>query len=71
MSNFGARLMTGGILAAIGLITVKLVIALVSGIAAFFSFLLFTVLPIVVIGWLVYRAFRYLAKDKADKPAYD
>jgi hypothetical protein len=68
MSSFGGKVLTGGVLAAIGLVTVKVLIALVSGTMAVFSFLLFTVLPIAVIGWVVLRIIRHLTKDK---PAYD
>jgi hypothetical protein len=51
----GAKLLTGSILAVIGLFTVKLVLWLVAGVAAFLGFILFTVLPIVLIGWLVLK----------------
>jgi hypothetical protein len=53
----GAKLLTGGILAVIGLVAVKLVLVVLKGVAALVGFLLFTVLPIVVIGWLVLRIF--------------
>jgi hypothetical protein len=60
-----AKLLTGGILAVIGLFTVKLVLAVVKGVFAFTAFLLFTVLPIVVIGWFVLRIVRGPKEDKA------
>jgi uncharacterized membrane protein YjgN (DUF898 family) len=68
MSSFGGKVLTGSVLAAIGLITVKVLVALVSGVMALVSFMLFTVLPIVVVGWLVYKGIRYLSSDK---PAYE
>ncbi|HEX6309404.1 MAG TPA: hypothetical protein VFZ69_14505 [Longimicrobiales bacterium] len=68
MSSFGGRVMTGGVLAVIGLVTVKVLVALVSGFMALLGFLLFTVLPIVLIAWLVIKAIKYM---KSDKPAYD
>jgi uncharacterized membrane protein YjgN (DUF898 family) len=68
MSSFGGKVLTGSVLAAIGLITVKVLVALVSGVMAFVSFMLFTVLPILLIGWLVWKALKYLT---ADKPAYE
>lgn len=68
MSSFGGKVLTGSVLAAIGLITVKVLVALVSGVMAFVSFMLFTVLPILLIGWLVWKAIKYLT---ADKPAYE
>lgn len=61
----GAKLLTGGILAVIGLFTVKLVLAVLHGVAAFVGFLLFTVLPIVVIGWILMKIFRGANGDKA------
>jgi uncharacterized membrane protein YjgN (DUF898 family) len=70
MSSFGGRVLTGGILAAIGLVTVKVVLALVSGVMALIGFLLFTVLPIVLIGWLIIKALKYL-RNSGDKPAYE
>jgi hypothetical protein len=63
----GARLLTGGVLAVIGLITVKLVMALFGALAGLFSFLFFTVLPIVVIGWIV---LKIVGKLK-EKPTFD
>jgi hypothetical protein len=68
MSSFGGKVLTGGILAAIGLVTVKALLALVSGFFALMSFLIFTVLPIALIGWLAVKAVKHL---RTDKPAYD
>ena len=56
--SMGSRLLTGGILAVIGLITVKLLIGVFGFIAAVFGFLFFKVLPIVLIGWIVMRIVR-------------
>lgn len=70
MSSFGGKVLTGSVLAVIGLVTVKLVLALVSGFVTLMSFLLFTVLPIVLVGWLVFRLFRYLTRS-SDKPAME
>jgi hypothetical protein len=69
MSNFGAKVLTGSVLAVIGLVTVKIVLALVSGFMALMSFMLFTVLPILLIGWLVIRLIKYLRSS--EKPAMD
>jgi hypothetical protein len=33
------------------------------------GFLLFTVLPIAVVGWLIFKGIKYLTADKP--PAYD
>ncbi|MHB1167756.1 MAG: hypothetical protein ACYC28_00575 [Longimicrobiales bacterium] len=57
----GSRLLTGGVLTVIGLITVKLLLGLFGFVAGVFGFLFFKVLPIVLIGWIVLRivkAFR-------------
>jgi hypothetical protein len=51
----GSRLLTGSVLAVIGLITVKLVMVIFGALAGLFSFLFFTVLPILVIGWIVLK----------------
>ena len=69
MSSFGGKVLTGSVLAVIGLITVKIVLALVSGFMALMSFLLFTVLPILLIGWLVLRLIKYLRSS--EKPAME
>lgn len=63
----GARLLTGGVLAVIGLITVKFLMGLFGLLAGLFSFLFFTVLPIVLVGWIV---LKIIGKVR-DKPAYD
>lgn len=68
MSSFGGKVLTGSVLAVIGLVTVKIVMALVSGFMALISFLLFTVLPIALVGWIVLKLFK---RFTADKPAFD
>jgi hypothetical protein len=69
MGGFGSRLLTGSVLAVIGLITVKVLMALFGAVMGFVSFLLFTVLPILLIGWLVLKVIKQLKRDK--KPAYE
>ncbi|HEU5208293.1 MAG TPA: hypothetical protein VFU06_02675 [Longimicrobiales bacterium] len=54
----GSRLLTGGVLAVIGLITVKLLFGVFGFVAALFGFLFFKVLPILLIGWIVMRIVR-------------
>ena len=68
MSSFGGKVMTGSFLAVIGLITLKVLGALFAGFLALFVFLIFKVLPIMLVVWLGMKLFRYL---KADKPAYE
>jgi uncharacterized membrane protein YuzA (DUF378 family) len=67
--GFGSKLLTGSVLAVIGLITVRVLTALFGAVMAFLSFVLFTVLPIVLIGWLILKVFKSLSKDK--KPSYE
>jgi hypothetical protein len=69
MTNFGAKVLTGGILAAIGLVTIKALVAVLTGFLALMAFLFFTVLPIVLVGWLLVKAFRYLKADET--PAFE
>jgi uncharacterized membrane protein YuzA (DUF378 family) len=69
MGIFGSKLLTGSVLAVIGLITVRVLTALFGAVMAFLSFVLFTVLPIVLIGWLIMKVFKSLSKDK--KPSYE
>lgn len=69
MSTFGARVVTGSILAVIGLITVRVLMAVFGAVMGFMSFMLFTVLPIVLIAWLAFKLLKYLTRDK--KPAQE
>lgn len=69
MSVFGSKLLTGSVLAVIGLITVKLLMAVLGAVSGFFSFLFFTVLPILLIGWLVLKVVKRLTRNK--KPTYE
>jgi uncharacterized membrane protein len=56
------------VLAVIGLITVKLIMAIVGALSGFVS-LLFSLLPILLIGWLILKVIKHLGRDK--KAAYD
>jgi hypothetical protein len=49
-----SKLVTGGILAVIGLITLKVVMFLIGGTIAIVA-LLFKLLPFLLIGWLLWR----------------
>jgi small-conductance mechanosensitive channel len=69
MSSFGGKVLGGSILAVIGLVTVKVLVAVVSGVMALIGFLVFTVLPILVVGWFVLKAIKYMKND--EKPAFD
>lgn len=70
MSILGSRMLTGSILAVIGLITVKVLGTVFGAILAFLSFLFFTVLPIALVAWLVMKLIRALTREKK-KPAYE
>jgi hypothetical protein len=69
MTVLGSRVLTGSILAAIGLITVRVLMALFGAIMGFMSFVLFTVLPLVLVAFLAYKLLKYLTREK--KPAYE
>jgi uncharacterized membrane protein len=71
MTIFGSRMLTGGILAIIGLITVKVLTALFGAIWAFLAFFLFTVIPIALVCWLVYKLLKSLTKEKTTTTAYE
>jgi hypothetical protein len=64
MSILGSRVLTTGILAAIGLITVRFLMAMFGIVMSFVSFLLFTVLPLAIGAWLVYKLFKYLTRER-------
>jgi hypothetical protein len=58
-----SKLVTGGILAVIGLITLKVVMFLIGGTIAIFA-LLFKLLPILLIGWILWRVVRSVTREK-------
>lgn len=68
MGVLGSKVLTGGILAVIGLITIKVLTALFGIVMGFFSFVL-SILPILLIGWLVLKVLKHFGKDK--KSAYN
>jgi hypothetical protein len=68
MSIFGSKVLTGSVLAFIGLMTIKVLSVLVTGFVAVMSFLFFTVLPILLVGWLVIKAVKHFRREK---PAYE
>lgn len=61
MSIMSSKLVTGGILAVIGLITLKVIMFLVGGTIAIFAVLL-KLLPIVLIVWLGWKLIKYLGR---------
>ena len=58
MSN---KLVTGGVLAVIGLITLK-VLGVILGLTVGFFALMFKLLPIVLIAWVIWRIVKYLGR---------
>jgi hypothetical protein len=58
MTSMAARVATGGALALIGLVVVKFVLGLVIGAVGLTMFLLFKVLPILLVAMLVIWLFR-------------
>ncbi len=70
MTIFGSRMLTGGILAIIGLITVKVLTAVFGAVWGFLSFMLFTVLPIALIAWLAWKLLKSLTRERP-KPNYE
>jgi ABC-type multidrug transport system fused ATPase/permease subunit len=61
MSTMNSKLVTGGILAIIGLITLKVVMFLVGGTIAIFA-LLFKLLPILLLVWIGWRIVKRLSR---------
>jgi hypothetical protein len=56
-----SKLVTGSILAVIGLITLKVVMFLIGGTIAIFALIL-KLLPIVLLVWLGWRLIKYLGR---------
>lgn len=65
MSSMSSKLVTGGILAVIGLITLKVVMFIIGGTIAIFA-LLFKLLPILIIAWLAWRLIKYVGRKDSD-----
>jgi len=61
MSTMSSKLLTGGILAVIGLITIKVVMFLIGGTIAIFALAL-KLLPIVLLVWLGWRLIKHLGR---------
>ncbi|HSJ13220.1 MAG TPA: hypothetical protein VK939_02320 [Longimicrobiales bacterium] len=59
-----SKLVTGGILAIIGLITLKVLTFIIGGTIAIFA-LLFKLLPVLLIAWLVWRLLKSGSRSEA------
>jgi hypothetical protein len=55
------KLVAGGVLAVVGLIAIKVVMFMFAMTIGFFA-LLFKLLPIVLIGWVIWRVIKYVAR---------
>jgi len=66
--GIGGKVLTGSVLALIGLYTVKFVVALFAGLMGILWFLLTVVLPIALGIWLVMKLVRGM---RSKKPAYE
>lgn len=64
MSTMSSRLVTGGILALIGLITIKVVMFIIGGTFAILA-LFFKLLPIVIVAWLAWKLIRYMGRSNS------
>ena len=56
-----SKLVAGGVLAVVGLITIKVLMFFVAGAVAVFALML-KLLPIVLIVWLVWRLVKYVGR---------
>lgn len=70
MTIFGSRMLTGGVLAVIGLITVKVLMALFGALAGFVSFL-FSLIPILLIAWIGWKVLKSVTKKKNNNAVYE
>lgn len=59
-----SKLVTGGILAIIGLITLKVLTFIIGGTIAIFA-LVFKLLPVLLIAWLVWRLLKSGSRSEA------
>ena len=60
------KLVTGGVLAVVGLIAIKIVTVLFALTIGFFA-LLFKLLPIVIVAWLVWRIIKYIGRPSTSE----
>jgi hypothetical protein len=60
-----ATLIKWAILVVVAVVALKLVLGLLGIVLGFAAFLLFTVAPIVLVGWLIMKAWQAFTKDPA------
>mgnify|MGYP006203851195 CR=1 FL=1 len=60
------KLVTGGVLAVVGLIAIKIVTVMFALTIGFFA-LLFKLLPIVIVAWIVWRLIKYIGRPRTSE----
>ncbi|HUH12651.1 MAG TPA: hypothetical protein VMK65_06055 [Longimicrobiales bacterium] len=61
MRMAGTMLMWGGV-GVMALVALKMLMAVVGLVVGLFSFLIFTVLPLVLLGWVVWKVVQWATK---------
>ncbi len=61
-----SKLVSGGILAVVGLIAIKIVTVMFALTIGFFA-LLFKLLPIVLIAWVIWRVVKYMGRPSTSE----
>ena len=60
-----SRIVTWTILGVLAIVALKIALRLLGVVVGFTAFLLFTVGPLILIGWLAVKAWKAFAKDPA------
>lgn len=68
-SNWAVTLLTWLIVAAAAVVAFKLALAVAGALVGLVTFLLFTVLPLAVVGWVIVKLVRFFRRDDEYRPA--
>jgi positive regulator of sigma E activity len=68
-SSWGGRLLTWFVIAVAAIVALKVAAWLAATLVGVFFFLLFTVVPLAVLGWLIVKLFRVFREDDEYRPA--
>lgn len=68
-SNWVVTLLTWLIVAAAAVVAFKLALAVAGALVGLVTFLLFTVLPLAVVGWVIVKLVRFFRRDDEYRPA--
>jgi membrane glycosyltransferase len=68
-SSWGSRLLTAVLVAAAALVALKIAAWLTGAVLGLIFFLLFTVVPLAIVGWLVVKLFRIFRGGDEYRPA--